>query len=531
VTELSVPLKFEVDGRTVEVDDDGASLLDVLRERLGLRSPKDGCSPQGQCGCCTVLVDGQPRVACVTPARRVRGRAITTLDGLDADRRDAWASAFCATGASQCGFCTPGIVVRLEALRAKGTDLTDPARVEQALLAHLCRCTGWRSILDAAAVASAPPTGERDLHAAARRAEVEGRGPQRVGPEVALGQGGFADDHAPGGALVAVPDGTGGWAVGETLAEARAASGKVQGRRTTAEVTHPIDVPPGDWVATLRTTWVEPAYLELDASWCRPGEAPASPLANGGAFGGKVDSEVGAVARRLADEHGRPVRVVLSREDAVRHGPKRPPMAGGIRADGSGVLRIARTPGIAEALAAVAPGLAVEEIDVPGPPTSSALRAAGWAEALVLLAATPGSGSECGDGWGKVGVRSPEGAEAVAEVVLGDEARVAVRVAAGEPLDEVVLRSYCLGATHMALGWACTEALAVDAAGEVHDLTIRSFGILRAADTPPIDVEVVPREGPPVNGSDAVFAAVAAASWLAQGRPATWPTGTRPREH
>jgi xanthine dehydrogenase small subunit len=221
---------------------------------------------------------------------------------------------------------------------------------------------------------------------------------------------------------------------------------------------------------------------------------------------------------------------VLSREDAVRHGPKRPPMAGGIRADGSGVLRIARTPGIAEAVAAVAPGLAVEEVDVPGPPTSSALRAAGWAEALVLLAATPGSGSECGDGWGKVGARSPEGAEAVAEVVLGDEPRVAVRVAAGEPLDEVVLRSYCLGATHMALGWACTEALAVDAAGEVHDLTIRSFGILRAADTPPIDVEVVPGDAPPVNGSDAVFAAVAAATWLAQGRPATWPTGTRPRE-
>jgi xanthine dehydrogenase small subunit len=526
---------FEVDGKTVEVDDDGGSLLDVLRERLGLRSLKDGCSPQGQCGCCTVLVDGQPRVACVTPARRVRGRTITTLDGLDADRREAWASAFCATGASQCGFCTPGIVVRLEALRAKGTDLTDPARVEQALLAHLCRCTGWRSIVEAAAGASggsAPSAGERNLDAASKRAEIEGRGPQRVGPEVALGRGGFADDLAPDDALVAVPDGAGGWAVGETLAEARAASGKVQGRRTTVEVTHPIDPPPGDWLATLQTTWVEPAYLELDASWCRPGGTPATPLANGGAFGGKVDSEVGAVARRLADEHGRPVRVVLSREDSVRRGPKRPPVAGGVRADGSGVLRVARTPGVAEAVAAVAPSLVVEEIDVPGPPTSSALRAAGWAEALVLLAATPGSGADHGEGWGKVAVRSPEGAEAVATVVLGEQANVTVRVAAGDPLDEVVLRSYCLGATHMALGWACTEALAVDAAGEVHDLTIRSFGILRAADTPPIEVEIVrdgTPAGPPVNGSDAVFAAVAAATWLAQGRPPTWPTFTRPR--
>ena len=78
----SHPLAFTVDGRAVEVDDDGASLLEVLRDRLGCRGPKDGCSPQGQCGCCTVLVDGAPRVACVTPARRVAGREVTTIDGL-----------------------------------------------------------------------------------------------------------------------------------------------------------------------------------------------------------------------------------------------------------------------------------------------------------------------------------------------------------------------------------------------------------------------------------------------------------------
>ena len=69
-------LQLDVDGRQVEVVDTGQSLLAVLREDLGERSPKDGCSPQGQCGCCTVLVDGQPRVACVTPARRVAGRSV-----------------------------------------------------------------------------------------------------------------------------------------------------------------------------------------------------------------------------------------------------------------------------------------------------------------------------------------------------------------------------------------------------------------------------------------------------------------------
>jgi xanthine dehydrogenase small subunit len=88
-----------------------------------------------------------------------------------------------------------------------------------------------------------------------------------------------------------------------------------------------------------------------------------------------------------------------------------------------------------------------------------------------------------------------------------------------------VLRSYCIGAAHMALGWVTSEGLTVDAEGVVHDLTIRSFGVLRAADTPPIVVEIEPDDGPPVNGSDAVFAAVAAAVWLHQGAPPDWPTG------
>ncbi len=108
-----------------------------------------------------------------------------------------------------------------------------------------------------------------------------------------------------------------------------------------------------------------------------------------------------------------------------------------------------------------------------------------------------------------------------AEVVDG---RIRVRVAAGDPLDQVVLRSYAIGAAHMAYGWVTSEGLSVDADGEVHDLTIRSFGVPRAVDTPPIDVEIDPTPGAPVNGSDAVFAAVAAAVWLHQGCPTDWPT-------
>jgi xanthine dehydrogenase small subunit len=332
-----------------------------------------------------------------------------------------------------------------------------------------------------------------------------------------LGAGGFADDTAPPDALVAVPDGAGGWAVGETLTEARARAGKVQGRRSTVDLRHPLEVPPGDWDLTLRTTWVEPAYLETDASWCEPGGEPAGPLANGGAFGGKRDSPAPAAARRLADEHGRAVRVLLSREDTVRLGAKRPPIAAGVRADGTGVLRAVRTSGIAEAVTAVAPGLRVEEVDVPGPPTSAGLRGAGHAEALVLLAGLRGESP--------VSVTTPAGATARAEV---DGHGVRVRIDCGQPLDEVVLRSYCAGAAHMALGWVRREGIAVDDDGKVQDLTIRSFGILRASEMPPVVVEVVPSPAPPVNGSDAVFAAVAAAEWLRQGCPQDWPTSRSP---
>jgi aerobic-type carbon monoxide dehydrogenase small subunit (CoxS/CutS family) len=503
-------VEITVNGETVTVVRPDSSLLDVLREQLRLVSVKDGCSPQGQCGCCTVLVDGAPRVACVTPARRVRGRAITTVEGLDASTRDRWSSCFLDAGASQCGFCTPGIVLRLEALRAKD-ERVDEAAVEQGLLAHLCRCTGWRTIVDACdGYGDEPRT--RDLDLASQRAAIEGRSHQRVDAAVPLGAGGFADDTAPAGCLVAVSDGRGGWVVGETLDEARSNAGRVQGRRTTVEPSHPLEPPHGEWDVSLRTTWVEPGYLETDASWCEPGGEPASPLANGGAFGGKVSSPVGRAARELADQHGRPVRVLLSREDSVRLGPKRPPIAAGVRFDGRGVIRVVRTDGIASAIHTVAPDFEVYEVDVPGPPTSVALRGAGWVEAAVLLAGAVGEPGR---------VTAPDGGSATAEIVDG---RLRVRVRCGDPLDEVVLRSYCVGAAHMGLSWVTSEALTVDEAGEALDLTIRSFGILRARDMPPVDIEIE-GDGPPVNGSDAVFAAVASAVWEHQGRPVEWPTG------
>lgn len=513
-------LELTVDGQLVSFVESGQTLLDVLAA-AGIRSVKDGCSPQGQCGCCTVLVDGQPRVSCVTPARRVKNRSITTVDGLDPDRAAAWGDALCATGGSQCGFCTPGIVVRLDALERKSG--LETASVEQALLAHLCRCTGWQTITEAAEQfvtlqsGTATEATARDFEAASTRAVIEGRAPQRVAPDVALGRGGFAVDTAPVDSLIAVPAADGSWVVGETIAEARNNAGKVQGRRTTMEPTWPVDLPdhdPAEVAASLRTTWVEPAYLETDAAWCEPGGEPADPIANGGAFGAKRGSDVAEVARRLADEHGRTVLALASREHTVMNGAKRPPVAGWVRADGTGVMRVVRTPGIKDAINAVAPGLVVEEQSVFGPPTSVDLRAAGWAEAAVLLAGAAGVAGP---------VTSPEGA--IAEASFNGDGAIDVSVTCGEVLDEIVLRSYCIGAAHMALSWVTSEALAVDDDGDVHDLTVRSFGVLRAVDTPLVNVEIVPGDGPAVNGSDAVFAAVAAAAWLRSGRVQDWPVG------
>jgi CO/xanthine dehydrogenase Mo-binding subunit len=208
------------------------------------------------------------------------------------------------------------------------------------------------------------------------------------------------------------------------------------------------------------------------------------------------------------------VTILLTREDTVRTRPKRPPLAAGVGGDGRGVVRVARTAGITEAIAAVAPGLVVVEVDVPGPPTSAGLRGAGWVEAAVLLASLAATDV----------VRSPAGAVAEAEVTDG---RVEVRVRCGAPLDEVVLRSYCIGAAHQALGWVRSEAIAVDGDGTPLDLTIRSFGVLRAIDMPAVHVEVAPGDGPAVNGSDAVFAAVAAAAWRHRGHAGSWPTDRR----
>lgn len=374
----------------------------------------------------------------------------------------------------------------------------------------------------------ARPGRPRDPLLSSWRAQLEGPAFQTTEARTVLGQAGFSEDTAPAGARVAVPRADGSMAVGVDLTEARRQAGKVQGRNSPVSLRHPLAFPDGAWDLRLRTTWVEPAYLEPDASWCRPGGRPATPLANGGAFGGKRRSPVPVEARRLADRQGAPVRVVWSREDVARLGPKRPPVAVGVRADGSGVLRVGRTPEsaglevVAERVAAVSPGFRVELVDVPGPPVSADLRGAGWVEAAVVTAVLDLQRRGQAEPGAPVTVAAPGGGSA--RVSVSPDGPVTVEVWAGEVLDPVVLRSYCMGAVHQALGWVRSEGIAVDEAGVVHDLTIRSYGVLPARDTPWMHVTLHEGDRWPVNGSDAVLAATAAAAWITDGLPAAWPT-------
>lgn len=550
----------------------GETLLNVLRERLGVVSVKDGCSPQGQCGCCTVLINGEPRLACVTPATRVDGRTVTTLAGLPASLRDSLAAAFVTEGASQCGFCTPGIMMRAAALfigsglpEQPNSEILDRATVDRALAAHLCRCTGWQSIVAALTNSSLPSGDGRDLVTASRRASLEGGVDQRVGTDIVLGEGGFADDTAPRDARVAVPlppDSTvpsvtaagREWVVADSVLSARANSARVPGRRTTRAAVAPLpllDLPVGG--VRLITSWVEPAYLEPDASWCNPGGEPASALAQGGAFGGKQSSPVAVAARELADHFGTPVRTLWSREDTVRLGPKRPPISATAIYSDSVIEIVGKLVSDSKPIVATSPyRLTLKEswtaVTAPGPPTATDLRAFPLAERTVLIEAALNAAridrskivrddrvaavllDTCAE-------EPTSGALAGACVVVNSSTgvidRIEIRVAAGDPLDETVLRSYCVGAAHMALGWVRHEGLTVDpATGEVLDLTIRSFGILRASDTPVIEVVIIDDDGPGRGrASDAVFAAVASAAALAIGEATGSPVESFPCEN
>ena len=141
-------LCLNVNGRSHDVAArDNALLLEVLREQLDLTGTKQGCDG-GECGACTVLVDGEPRLACITLAASVEGRRIETIEGLTRNgRMSALQQAFHEKLGTQCGFCTPGMVMAAEALLRRDPN-PDEAAIRSALAGNICRCTGYVKIIE-----------------------------------------------------------------------------------------------------------------------------------------------------------------------------------------------------------------------------------------------------------------------------------------------------------------------------------------------------------------------------------------------
>jgi len=300
-----MPITFVLNGASRRVEPrPGESLLETLRERCGIRSLKDGCSPQGQCGCCLALIDGKPRVTCATPAASADGAEILTLEGLPADERTLIGNAFAAATGLQCGFCIPGIALRAHHLTDRNPSPTRD-EIARAIDVHLCRCTGYVKIVDAI-----------ELIARARRGEPvpEPCGDGRVGRSLArhraadnaLGDHHYVDDLTAAGmlhgALVLSP-------------HARA---RVQRIDTTRARAHPgvtavataADVPGERWYGLIYPDW--PGFVaEGEEARC-VGDVIAAVAA--------VDRHTAREAARLVDVDYEPLPAVLDPAAALAPG-------------------------------------------------------------------------------------------------------------------------------------------------------------------------------------------------------------------
>ncbi len=209
VASPTTTLSCRVNGSPVSLRlpaDDDLTLLDVLRDWLGITSPKNGCQPQAQCGCCTVLLDGKPVLSCALKPSRAEGKSIITLEGLDEEHRRQLAESFVRKGGVQCGFCIPGIAVRAVGLCEKHPEPTRD-QIADALKPHLCRCTGYAQIVDSVEQYARlrrgeelpqPPAEDSSGHVGTSLARYAGH-------QAVLGERKFVDDMTVEGMVYAAP--------------------------------------------------------------------------------------------------------------------------------------------------------------------------------------------------------------------------------------------------------------------------------------------------------------------------------------
>jgi xanthine dehydrogenase molybdenum-binding subunit len=183
-------------------------LLEVLREHFKLKSLKGGCGPQRECGCCLALIDGSPKVTCTVKIAQVQGRSILTLEGVSDNERKLYSDAFQVAAGLQCGFCTPGLVLRIKYLTDQDEVLTR-AEIAKALDGHLCRCTGYVKIIDAVELIQAAKHNGGVLPPVVANGGVGARLQRYQGADLAIGARPFvADIDVPGllyGAVVLSP--------------------------------------------------------------------------------------------------------------------------------------------------------------------------------------------------------------------------------------------------------------------------------------------------------------------------------------
>ncbi|HKV38782.1 MAG TPA: selenium-dependent xanthine dehydrogenase [Blastocatellia bacterium] len=201
---MEIQIEFTLNGtsRIIDIEDD-ASLLEVIRDKCGLISPKDGCTPQGQCGCCTVIVEDRAVVACAMPAKAASGKRVLTLEGFTEHERDAFADSFISCGGLQCGFCTPGIIVRAKNLIDKVPDPSDD-QINRILSMHHCRCTGYVKIVDSIREAAKCLSGDNGTVKAGREIwsyRIGESAPHWEGRALALGDRPYIDDMTLPGML------------------------------------------------------------------------------------------------------------------------------------------------------------------------------------------------------------------------------------------------------------------------------------------------------------------------------------------
>jgi xanthine dehydrogenase molybdenum-binding subunit len=192
-------MQFQLNGVLKRFDGDPElPLLTYLREHEGIISPKDGCAPQAACGCCAVDLNGKAVLSCVTPMKKVADSVVTTTEGLGEFRQQVYAHAFVAKGGIQCGFCIPGIVMQANSLINRNAE---PSRdeIEKALTPHLCRCTGYKKIVDAIEYAAEAIRNEEEIPEPSSPGRVGDRHPKYDSFATVLGQRPYVDDlHVDG---------------------------------------------------------------------------------------------------------------------------------------------------------------------------------------------------------------------------------------------------------------------------------------------------------------------------------------------